>query len=538
MSFKAIKYILNHMLWFYSHTGEQFRDSLQLAYENLPQTLGNHISGMQLKHLIPALFKKASSNNQSSDDLQSIFSSDTHKKVLIVCEDEVVGSVVLIHAVQQWLERKLLPDTPLVLYVPMQQLAGKRNVCLEDILGIYSESFQRKETVRELIAQDSGKGVVFLIDGLKESSVSAMADILQGMKFPNAAVYITCQPSTAAQLEFPTTTVVEVGNLSEENVCNFLYAHFHSDTAKAEELMKYRELLPVAKDLTILPLHLATLVSVVGNASLPKTETKLINLIMLYALRFACSRKVSPIPGSFDLHDFDQLPTEEKQVFHTVCKLAFESLQSRKPYFSTQDLGHCSIASECRVSYLFPSLLTTSQQLTEKALPTTVYNFIHPAIQDFLAALHLSYQMSPEQQCQYIKEHGKKLFLSNMFKFYCGIMGGKAMHNLLTAFELIVQNEYHRNSCKISILPFRCAFEVESVEVCTSLVHSISQSLEIQNSNETLTPLDCSAIGYVVSNTRIPLRNLDLTACRLQSSCVKSLVQMLYQPLQDVTKFG
>ena len=524
------------MLWFYSHTGEQFRDNLQLAYENLPQTLGNHISGMQLKHLIPALYKKTSSNNQSSDDLQSIFSSDTHKKVLIVCQDEVVGSVVLIHAVQQWLERKLLSDTPLVLYIPMQQLAGKGNVGLEDILGIYSESFQRKETVRELIAQDSGKGVVFLIDGLKESSVSAMADILQGMKFPNAAVYITCQPSTAAELKFPSTTVVEVGNLSEENVCNFLYAHFHSDTAKAEELMKYRELLPVAKDLTILPLHLTTLASVVGNASLPKTETELVNLITLYALRFACSRRVSPIPGSFDLHDFDQLPTKEKQVFHTVCKLAFESLQGRKQCFSMQDLSNCSI--ECRVSYLFPSLLTTSRQLTEKGLPTTVYKFIHPAIQDFLAALHLCFQISPEQQCQYIKEHGKKLFLSNMFKFYCGIMGGKAMDNLLTAFNLIVNNEYHRNSCKISILPFRCAFEAESVEVCNSLVHSISQSLEIQSSNETLAPLDCSAIGYVVSNTHVPLKNLDLTACRLQPSCVKSLVQMLYEPLHDVTKFG
>ena len=493
---------------------------------------------MQLEHLIPTP-KKAGSSDQSSDGLKSIFSSDTHKKVLIVCEDEVEGSVVLIHAVQQWLERKLLPDTPLVLYVPMQQLSHRGNVGLDDILGIYSESFQRKETVHELIAQDSGKGVAFLIDDLKETSISAIADILQGMKFPNAAIYVTCQPSTAAQLKSPTTTLVTIGNLSEENVGNFIYSHFHSDTAKAEELMKYRELLPVAKDLTLLPLHLATLASLVGNASLPKTETELVNLIMLYALHFACSRRVSQFPGSFDLHDFDQLPTQEKQVFHTVCKLAFESLQSRKQFFLNQDLHNCSIASE-RVSYLFPSLLTTSQQLTEKGLRTTIHKFIHPAIQDFLAALHLSCQISPEQQCQYIKENGKKFFLSNMLKFFCGIMGGKATskHNLLPAFKVIVHNEYHRGSHKVGILPFRCAFEAKSVEVCSSLIHSISQSLEIQSSVETLTPFDCSAIGYVVSNTDVPLHNLDLSACRLQSDCVKSLVLMLSKPLHDVTRFG
>lgn len=522
------------------HAGHRFRDSLQRAYENLPETLGYSLPGVE--HLNPTLYKDdsspKSSQSQSPVSLEYVFSPESHKatrKVLVVAEDEFGGSVVLSRAAQQWSKGKILANTPFVLYVPMQKLAGKP-FDLEDVLGTYSDSLQRNDNVHEHIAQNDGEDVAFLFDGLKESSVSAVDDIIHGTKFSKASVYITCQPSVATQLKSPSTTVVKVGRLSEENICNFLYSCFKDDTTKAKEILQYCESLPTAKSLSRIPMHLAIVASIVGKAHLPDTETKLMQLIVLYTLRFAYTRGISQPPGSIELHSFDDLPAKEKQVFDNVCKLAFDLLLENRHHFSQQDLPNCS--SDCKVSSLLPSLLTTSQMLTEKGQPTTVYHFIDPSIQGYLSALYLSCKVPPEQWYQCVADHGKEL-LSNTLKFFCGIVGEKAefSDNFLRAFEMIAHINYSSASQKIGILPFHCAFEAGSAEACTSLIRTTDKVVHIQGGGEMLTPSDCSTIGYVINRTSLPVVALDLTSCHFQSGCMTSLVAQLEEPLHAVRRF-
>ena len=466
-----------------------------------------------------------------------MFSSESHKaarRTLIVTEDEFGGTVVLIRAVQRWLERKVLANTPIVLYVPMQKLAGKANIDLDDILGIYSDSFQRNDNVREHIAQKDGEDVAFLFDGLNDRSISAVHDIIHGIKFPKASVYISCQPPVATQLKAPSTMVVKVGHLSEGNVHEFLYSYFADDTSKAEMIMQYRESLPTAKSLSCVPMYLAILSSIVGKTGLPSTDTQLAKLIVLYTLRFACARRQSQPPGSIELHDFDDLPAKEKQVLDDVCKLAFNLLLENKDHFTHQDLSNWS--SDCKVSSLFASLLTTSTRLTEKGQPTTVYHFIDRSVQDYLSALYLSHTIPPEQWRQYVTEHAK---LSNTLKCFCGIVGEKPefTDNFMRAFEMIVRNAYSLASHKVGILPFRCAFEAGSADACTSLIRTTHQAVDIQSGSEILTPSDCSTIGYVVSRTSVPVTALNLSSCHFQSGCMESLVAQLEKPLHDVRRF-
>jgi len=517
------------------HAGHRFRDSLQSAYANLPENVGYGV-----EHLNPTLYKEVSSPNngqsQSPVSLEDVFSSESPSKVLVVAEDEFGGSVVLSRAAQQWSKGKVLANTSFVLYVPMQKLAGKPKFDLDDVLGIYSDSFQRNDNVREHIAQNDGEDVAFLLDGLNDCSVSAVDDIIHGTKLSKASVYISCQPSVAAQLKTPSTTVVKVGHLSKENVCEFLYSCFENDTTKAKEILQYCESFPTAKSLSRIPMHLAIVASIVGKAHLPDTETKLVQLIVLYALRFAYARGISQSPGSIELHSFDDLPAKEKQVFDDVCKLAFDLLLENRHYFTQQDLPNCS--SDCKVSSLLSSLLTTSQMLTEKGQPTTVYRFIDPSIQGYLSALYLSCKVPPEQWYQCVVDHGKEL-LPNTLKFFCGIAGEKAesKDNFLRAFKMIISKDYCTPLKKIGILPFHCAFEAGSAEACTSLIRTTHSEVGIQGGSEMLTPSDCSTIGYVINRTTEPVIALDLTSCHFQSGCVESLVAQLEKPLHAVRRF-
>ena len=145
-----------------------------------------------------------------------------------------------------------------------------------------------------------------------------------------------------------------------------------------------------------------------------------------------------------------------------------------------------------------------------------IYTFLHLTFQEYLAACYVA-RLSVEFQKQIIQDHGKKKHLAVVWKFYCGmtIFSDKALDN----FKLLLSQTESN-----TLLHLQCAHESQQKCTCTHVVQSKNREIKLEK--ESLNSADCTALGYVLINSEVPVKAITAISCHMGPESFLSLIHI------------
>ena len=179
---------------------------------------------------------------------------------------------------------------------------------------------------------------------------------------------------------------IEILGLPEEEQNDYLQKSLANFPGKKEELDKYLTHNPIIKSLCCVPLHLALLLYLIKQGSLPETLTEINEPFIIHTIYRNLERNNVSIKTTVDKLNY--LP---KEIFDFVCKLsevAYNGLKEHKIVFTFDEVGRvCHNIMEMPGAVNGFGLLQAVQHYPDVGVGKTMsFNFLHFTMQEFLAA--------------------------------------------------------------------------------------------------------------------------------------------------------
>ena len=212
--------------------------------------------------------------------------------------------------------------------------------------------------------------------------------------------------------------------------------------------------------------------------------------------------------------------------------------------FHLKDLGITSLTDSLGLMQVHP-------QLTRSGIHSR-YSFLHYAMQEFLAAYHIS-KMTEEEQTEMAKEILHTNPLSPVLPFYAGLTKLSNVHIRNTLLEVTrrpldtdtVVEDMHKQPDRLSsdrrrllLALLNCVYESQDTRMCTSIKPPISPKLNevfpnfvfISFFHLGLDPMDCLSLGYFIANKCLQESlYVDLLGCHIGDIGTEVLVKQLKQ---------
>ena len=326
------------------------------------------------------------------------------------------------HICQQWAERKLFHDVSLLIHLTLADSDFWSAKSLEDIIPHPSAEIRR--TVADHIVEQQGKGCCFILDGwedLPEES-SFINEVVEGKQpgvaLPHCLFIVTSRPSATASLQPLVPTTIEITGFSHENVDTYATQYL---TQVGKDPTVFKTALNdnhYARGLCSIPINAAILLHLLLTiqTGLPTTQTELFKCfilnLLLRRLEVNLGRKVQR------LHEFSDLPPNEKQVFDDLCLIAHHCTFSGKASSCSNRLLSSDDLYEAELNDTL-GLMKVHQQLTWFG-HVSQYGFLHSSVQDFLCAVRMT-QLSPEEQVRDFSRLLDTNPTSLVLRFYAGL---------------------------------------------------------------------------------------------------------------------
>ncbi len=465
---------------------------------------------------------------------------DNGSRILIILEGRPgCGKTTLMHKLSQdWGKGEVL-NSYLLFLVHLRRFNNRSDVQLSNILQAATLNFTKGdvEEMCKLIERNSGKGVVFALDGLDEFSPKSgesdnfIFSLIEGKQLTNAVVIVASRPAATQQYRNIASKHVEVLGFLEPQIHEYINNFFSRCPDKAQGLLDYLKLHLNIMHMCYLPLHVAMVTHLyeVEGANLPQTETEIYYHFTLSTLirssRKRCSESRPNQP--FSLCNFDQLSPEDQAVFNIVLTFAFNSTVESQQVFSLEDLRKYipEKSPSCGDDKSTLGLVVVDRYFVKYGLDE-IYTFIHLTLQEYLSAVYITNQ-SDEEQNRIISSHGSNRRLAEVWKFYCGI--GKCSRE---NFELLLSRTapaYKKYQMQSMLLHLHCCHESQQEWTCTRVVNTYDSSIKL--SKQSLTPSDMTALGYVIAHSETPLKKLEISSCYVGPEGLTALAMELKEKL-------
>ena len=501
-------------------------------------------------------------------ELEKLFHVRSHqakRKVVLIEGPAGCGKTTLSwHACREWAAGRLFQEFSLLIHVSLEDPVVHEAQRLADLIPC--DSSEMREAVAKAIVEGHGKGVCFLFDAWDEAPrtlhhvTSFLYKFITGAStrmLPRCSIVITSRPVVAAQLYPNLTTRVTIGEFNSTSVEEFIDISLGHSSDTKQRLLQALHVSPELTSLCSLPINAAIVVHVFQslNYKLPSTRTGLFRaLVCNLLLRHMHLRTDHDLQK---LEVFESLSDDISQQFKAVCALAFRGIIEDRRLFELSALKLAHPTSSL-------GLMQVHQQLTCYG-PSPYYSFLHYAVQEFLAAYHIS-QCSEEEQTKVIREILHSTPLSLVLPFYAGLteLANESARNILlevTKFPLdevtvICDKSFNTSSDKRMLLLalLNCIYESQNPALCrlvnppTSSQYmeqfyitehlsdaSIQQGLIEKHGSILalaqlkLTPADCLSVGYFILNFNNKVE-IDLECCLLSEAAVESLMKQLRKP--------
>ena len=333
---------------------------------------------------------------------------------------------------RKWATLQSLQEYKIALLLKLRQERVQTAKSFFDILAFFHFNTDFCARVEKEIYDGDGKDVLFILDGFDELPSSLVRDmnsfimkVIRGQcGLSKATRLVTSRPSALYDKDryFPRKrTHVEILGFTKERILQYAKSALESDPS----FEHFKEFLNSSSrnaiySLMYSPVVCAIVLSIYRSGFVKKLMSKTMTQLYQTLLRVLIRRdmikrgewnKGTPVPS------FESLPTKVPDL-KKVCKLAFDGLFSEKVQieFTVLDADFQGLG-----------LLTgTKEEDMCEGLRTT-YSFLHLSIQEFLAALYVSWDTQPCLVSKVISEafnnRDIKPHLYNFGLFLAGMIG-------------------------------------------------------------------------------------------------------------------
>ena len=496
------------------------------------------------------------------EELFRVGSSHQAKRKVVLIEGPAgCGKTTLSwHACREWAAGRLFQQFSLLIHVSLEDPAVHEARCLADLIPY--DSSEMREAVAKAIIERRGKGVCFLFDAWDEAPhalhhvTSYLYKFITGAStkmLPRCSIVITSRSVVAALLYPNLTTRVIIGALNSTDVEEFIDISLGHNSDTKQRLLQALHASPELTSLCSLPINAAIVVHVFQSLDyeLPSTRTGLFHALVCNLLLRHMQLRTDH--GLQKLEAFESLPGDILQQFKSVCAIAFRGIVEDKRVFELSSLTTSSLG-----------LMQVHQRLTCYG-PSHHYSFLHYAVQEFLAAYHIS-QCSQKEQTKAVREILYSTPLSLVLPFYAGLtkLATDSARKVLlevTKFPLdrvavIRDRSYNTSSDKRMLLLalLNCIYESQNPALCRlinppenpdfmelyyisefpdssftqqCLIGSIFALMQLK-----LTPADSLSVGYFILNYRERIL-FNLEQCLVSEAAVESLMKQLGKPCSN-----
>ena len=478
------------------------------------------------------------------------------RKVFLIEGPAGCGKTTLTwHACREWAAGRLFPNVNLLIRLSLDDHSLHSAKSLADLIP--HESSKMREDVANEIARLSGKGVFFLVDAWDEAPSSVQRKgsyvyrFISGSSLPHCSIIITSRP-VAAGLLYPLLTArVVVGGFDRDRIAQFADASLGHSSAAKKELNRAFQINPRLLGLCNLPINAAIVLYLLQLqtpcSKLPSTQTGLFYALVVNLLLRHMQLRTTH--GLVEIIEFEDMPESVVRMFRSVCTLAFHGVIESKTQFAFKDLKALSIDPPLDTL----GLLQAPRQLTERG-PQHSYTFLHSAVQEFLAAYHIS-KLSSEEQSKVVHQilHNKPLSL--VLPFYAGLnkLSNSSVCSILMEVAkkpLDFRSHTHRmvqnpdsessDSRRLLLALMNCIYESQNKELSQHVdlpanpeaMETLNGSVEsiISFHSLRLEPTDCLSIGYFFASKQLDIVcHLDFSHCSIHDVGIELLMRELQQ---------
>ena len=403
------------------------------------------------------------------------------------------GKTTLVHKFSQdWARNEIITITHvrLLFLIHLRGFCSDPNIGLCDLIGCYF-SGSDVEVIEKYANKHRGLGLCFVLDGLDEYMPQRkhvyIYQLIRKHVLPKSVIIVASRPAAAADFRRGATRQIEVLGFLRDQIYDYIESYPFSSPSKSHTgLIKYLDEHPNVLHMCYLPIHACMVCFLYDNleSDLPQTEssiyaefTKFTMLRMLYR---DDSNSDMCIESLNDLHE------PQKQLYVSICKLAFEMTKSSK-----------QVMRQTEVKDFFNLLptdkdsmgLITIDKMAMMCGFQKLYTFLHLTFQEFLAAFYIS-SLDEEKQLELIKKFGDATQMKQVWKFYCGLVPFNGTNS--TVIRLIDK------SCHGTPFKVQCSFESQQPSTCDSIVDKNCLMFK----EHFFTSSDFTAIAYVISNAQ------------------------------------
>ncbi len=376
--------------------------------------------------------------------------------------------------------------------VPRLVNESGKDKSLLDLLQIFYGKVLGKN-IEQKLDECRGKGACFILDGLDEYPIEkkknlVIDDLLNTRTLlPDSMVIVASHPVATNELKQRCKTRIEVIGFHKDQIYSYVRSYPFPNSDMVVKMEEYLEQHPNVLHMCYLPVHAAMICFLFSKleANIPQTETQIYEqFTRATILRHEANRS----KGLSQIKSLMELSGEEKTLFISICKLAYEMI------INSQQVVKKSNAQISVSSNLDFGLLTV-ERTCEYYGSEDLYTFHHLTFQEFLAAFYIREAQIEDEML--IKEGS----LRNVWKFYCGLtqlFKDIKFANLICSRSFFDSSSFH----------LQCAFESQHVQLCDNVVkdNTIAVGGDIVSS---------IAQGYVLSN------------------CTKSVTNVTYDSIWD-----
>ena len=488
-------------------------------------------------------------------ELKQVFQEKVTNRLVILFEG-IAGSgktTLYWHACREWADKKLLQQFDLLLHVQLNNPKFENASSLQDLIP--DPDKEACDEIAQAITDRKGKGACILLEGLDEASKSlrefVLSKLLRDRSLSRLSVIITSRPDSRLLLSLQKclSARIVLNGFTSEKLCEFLDSTMKEDEVGRRELNKMFSISPRFQALCTLPIN-AVVVSFLVQCfgpELPVTQTGLFKLLVCHI----CIRHVQLRSGGTDLHIErlpHDLPSDLRESFDKLCLLAYTASMEKKRAISLTDMkqAHFQEDVDNKLGILHISQTKSMYGLSKH------YTFPHFALQQFLAAVHISQQKYTEQ-ISFVKRIVQQDPLDELLPFHSGIASNRIhiaiIKNLNCRMSLDETSiaEQIRKDPTVSNDPRRkflalckCLYECQNESLIAKVIlhppkplasigvlkfisdkeSEVAPSHTISFMNMWLSPLECLAVAYFTRYKSLTLKTNGLIRLSFVNSSI------------------
>ena len=384
-------------------------------------------------------FKKSNmlfSQSKTSKDITEIFAAgeDGQEPRSILIEGlPGIGKTELSKELSfQWAKGLLLVNEILVFLIFLKDPLVQQIRSLKDLVKYYYQFDESSENVASSCAKyllnSDGKHVTFILDGYDEYPENLqqngfISDIVQCKRMPKRGLMLTSRPHVSADLHGWFDQRVDILGFTKEDRQNYISLSLEQRTEDISPLIKYLDGHLTISGLCFIPFNMTMLLWLYKQGVvLPNSSTELYNYFICHTIRHHLAKY-----GVFindDILDLNKFKQPYKSVIQQLSVLSYEALNKSQLTFSLDE-----VKAVCPEIDKIPGAINCFGLLQAVQYPdimkmTTMLNFVHFSLQEYLAAYYVTC-LPYDDELSVLKENFMSDIHSNMFAVYVGMTKGK-----------------------------------------------------------------------------------------------------------------